>query len=322
VASVELQFPPAISNHSAGGPGYRTSIVELDSGAEERVGFWSAPRYHYNLQYGIRNFADLRTVLNFYVARRGPAVAFRYKDWLDYSSSATGKPSSSTPVNTDQQIGVGNASQTAFQLVKNYADAGATVVRTVTKPVTGSVTISFDGVDQPSGWTVDTTTGIVTFSVAPGNGVVVKAGYLFDVPVRFGGEIDAGLLLALDTFDAGSLPSIPLVEVIGETPSAEDKPPGGSAAVSLAASASFTRATGELLVVTPTTGGFNYTQSEPETGLGLGGPYHRIVNASGSFSFTLKGQLGGTIVSVAAGATYEMWIKDGGAGTKQWAAFP
>jgi len=36
-----------------------------------------------------------------------------------------------------------------------------------------------------SGWWVDAATGIVTFGTAPGAGVVVKAGFEFDVPCRF-----------------------------------------------------------------------------------------------------------------------------------------
>ena len=36
-----------------------------------------------------------------------------------------------------------------------------------------------------SGWTVDTTTGVVTFTAAPAGGVIVRAGFEFDVPVRF-----------------------------------------------------------------------------------------------------------------------------------------
>jgi len=44
---------------------------------------------------------------------------------------------------------------------------------------------SFISILQSSGYTLNLTTGIVTFSAAPGSGVAVSADYEFDVPVRF-----------------------------------------------------------------------------------------------------------------------------------------
>ena len=42
-----------------------------------------------------------------------------------------------------------------------------------------------DGVEQISGWSVDTTTRLVTFSTPPALGVEITADVEFDVPVRF-----------------------------------------------------------------------------------------------------------------------------------------
>jgi uncharacterized protein (TIGR02217 family) len=72
------------------------------------------------------------------------------------------------------------------------------------------VRIAVDGVEQPSGWSVDTTTGIVTFDTAPATGVAVTMGFEFDVPVRF--DTDA-LDVILDLERLGSITSIPLVEI-------------------------------------------------------------------------------------------------------------
>jgi uncharacterized protein (TIGR02217 family) len=57
-------------------------------------------------------------------------------------------------------------------------------VRTITKPVAGTVKVYLDGVEQLWGWSVDTTTGVVTFGTAPAMGVEVTADCEFDVPVR------------------------------------------------------------------------------------------------------------------------------------------
>jgi hypothetical protein len=55
-------------------------------------------------------------------------------------------------------------------------------VRTITKPVLGSVHLYKDAVEQLFGWSVDTTTGLVTFGMAPALGVEFTADFEFDVP--------------------------------------------------------------------------------------------------------------------------------------------
>ena len=61
----------------------------------------------------------------------------------------------------------------------------------------------------PDAFTVDVTTG--TVELAPAPGVVVSAGFQFDVPVRF--DTDA-VEASVTGFKAGHIPSIPLVEVL------------------------------------------------------------------------------------------------------------
>ena len=56
----------------------------------------------------------------------------------------------------------------------------------------------------------DPATGTVSFATAPGNGVAVRAGFEFDVPVRF--DSDA-LDVTLDIERLGSITSIPLLEL-------------------------------------------------------------------------------------------------------------
>ena len=74
----------------------------------------------------------------------------------------------------------------------------------------GTVDIYVDAVLQASGVTVDTTTGIVTFTTAPLVGEVISADFEFDVPVRF--DTDE-MAISMDSFDAGNWSSIPLIEV-------------------------------------------------------------------------------------------------------------
>ena len=66
------------------------------------------------------------------------------------------------------------------------------------------------GVVQMTGWSVNTTTGSVTFTTAPGAGVAITAGFEFDVPVRFDTDM---LDVTLDLERLGSITSIPLLEI-------------------------------------------------------------------------------------------------------------
>jgi uncharacterized protein (TIGR02217 family) len=45
--------------------------------------------------------------------------------------------------------------------------------------------VYLDSIEQLGGWSIDTTTGIVTFSVPPALEAEVTADFEFDVPVRF-----------------------------------------------------------------------------------------------------------------------------------------
>ena len=80
----------------------------------------------------------------------------------------------------------------------------------MTKPAAASVRIALDGAERASGWSVDTTDGVVTFDAAPAAGVAVTAGFVFGVPVRF--DTDA-LDVTFDIERLGSITSIPLLEI-------------------------------------------------------------------------------------------------------------
>lgn len=202
----EVRFPDNISRGARGGPERRTRIVELASGREERNSPWAGSRRRYDASYGIRRADDLAAVVAFFEARMGRLRGFRWKDWSDYKSCLP----SQTPSATDQLLGQGNGTTTAFQLVKTYASGLQSYVRAVNKPVAGTVHVAVGGVEQSSGWSIDSTTGIVTFTVAPAIGASIAVGFEFDVPVRFDSDL---LDVTLDIERLGSITSIPLVEI-------------------------------------------------------------------------------------------------------------
>jgi len=202
----EIRFPDNISRGARGGPERRTQIVELSSGDEERNASWANSRRRYDAAYGVRRADDLASVVAFFEARNGRLYGFRWKDWGDYKSCLP----SATPSGTDQAIGTGDGATAVFQLVKAYASGAQTWTRTITKPVAGTVAVAIGGVVQASSWSVDTTTGLVTFTTAPANATTITAGFEFDVPVRF--DTDQ-LDVTHDIERLGSIASIPLIEV-------------------------------------------------------------------------------------------------------------
>jgi uncharacterized protein (TIGR02217 family) len=202
----EMRFPDNISRGARGGPERRTQIVELASGDEERNASWANSRRRYDVAYGIRRADDLAAVVAFFEARNGRLYGFRYKDWADYKSGLPSQPV--TP--TDQLIGTGDGIVTSFALLKHYTSGAQAWTRTIAKPVAGSVRLALGGVEQMSGWSADTATGVVNFDTAPGAGVAITAGFEFDVPVRF--DTDT-LDVTLDIERLGSITSIPLLEI-------------------------------------------------------------------------------------------------------------
>lgn len=202
----EVRFPDNISRGARGGPQRKVQIVELASGAEERNASWADSRRRFDVAYGIRRADDLQAVVAFFEARGGRLYGFRYKDWADYTSCL---PSRAIDAR-DQVIGTGDGSQKQFRLCKRYGTEELGWTRKISKPVAGSVRVALNEVEQFTGWSVDATTGIVTFDTPPDPGLTVTAGFAFDVPVRFDSDI---MDVTLDFERMGSITSIPLIEL-------------------------------------------------------------------------------------------------------------
>lgn len=202
----EVQFPTGISFGSSGGPTRQTQVVIMGSGAEARNARWINSRREYDIGYGIRSMNDLYTVIAFFEARNAQLIGFRFKDWSDYKSCGP----DSVPQPTDQVLGIGDPTVTAFQLVKLYSSGPSSWTRKILKPVSGTVTIAFNGTQQIGGFSVDTTTGVVQFVSAPPTGQTVTAGFEFDTPVRFDSD---KLTINMKEANAGNFPSIMIKEL-------------------------------------------------------------------------------------------------------------
>lgn len=206
----EVRFPTEISLGARGGPEWRTEIVALGSGFEERNQRWSQSRRTYDAGYGLRSLDDLHAVVAFFEERRGRFHGFRWKDHADWKSC----PPGSNATALDQVIGTGDGMNADFQLAKRYGQFHAPLLRAITKPVAGSVMIAVAGLPATEGveFDVDPTTGTVAFrsGYIPSAGATVTAGFSFDVPVRFDAD---RIEVDLQGFRHGSIPAIPVVEL-------------------------------------------------------------------------------------------------------------
>ncbi len=208
----DVRFPTDIALGAVGGPERRTRIVALASGREERSTPWAHSRRRWEAGYGVRSRADLAAVVAFFEARRGRLHGFRWRDPLDHGSGAPGRP----PQPHDQPLGLGDGVRLAFALVKTYRSGAESYGRPIALPDAASLRVAVDGVETaavslvPAGGGGDPQAAEILFDAPPPAGAAVTAGFLFDTPARF--DSDA-LSISLAAFDAGEIPSIPIVEI-------------------------------------------------------------------------------------------------------------
>lgn len=194
----EVRLPIDIERGARGGPAYKTSVVVMGSGREQRNKNWDQARNKWDIGFGIQDLDDLMEVVTFFRAREGMSRGFLFKDWSDYRA-------------TQDLIGVGDGVAVEYQLARYYGSGVAVHLRTITRPITSTVLVYVNGVLKTL--TTDYTlssSGLITFVVAPPNTHEVRATFEFDVPVRF--DTDE-LAIDLETYDAGAIPSIPVIEV-------------------------------------------------------------------------------------------------------------
>lgn len=207
----DIQFPNDIAQGAIGGPVWDTTIVPSTSGYEQRNTNWDQSRRHWEISHDVYSEAKLNTLLAFFHARQGRAYAFRFKDWSDYYVGMSFVNDQLSYTST-MQFATGDGATTVFQLTKTYADSAATHTRKITRPVAGSVRIYVNGLQQSTGFTVDYTTGLVTFTTAPTSGVLVQWAGQFDCPARFDTDAMSFNLIAVKKGDWGSIPIIEIRE--------------------------------------------------------------------------------------------------------------
>jgi len=214
----EVEFPRQITFKSVGGPTWKTTVNTGLSGAEQRNSNWSITRNKYTVNLitptGQQPASYAQLLLAFFNVVRGKGDAFRLYDWNDNTMS---------PVT----IGIANGTTTVFQLAKPYTIGSRTYSRVITKPITSAITDYqgnalpntvqvFDNSVLTTAYTLDPTTGLITFPTAPLTGHIISAGCQFHIPVRFDSDelpLTAEESDFIDGTGVNSLSQLALIEV-------------------------------------------------------------------------------------------------------------
>lgn len=201
---IDSRFPETYAYGAVSSDDWMTEVVESLARTEYRNAPAAHPRRVWDLSTTFRTQAERDGIHKFFLAMRGQLHAFPFRDLQDYQSARG-------------NIGTGNGTAVAFQLIKNYIVGSEVYSRPITKPVVSTVRVWVNNSEITTGWSVSRATGIVTFTSPPANGYAIEASCEFDVPVRFA---SSRLGWAARDRHAGELAyvceSLQLIEVIGE----------------------------------------------------------------------------------------------------------
>jgi uncharacterized protein (TIGR02217 family) len=165
----ESRLEIGINYGASYGPRFRTLVNQQSDGIEQRQIKWFDPLILCNLAEFPINITELNYLLSFHSSVKGSLIGFRLKDWSDYQASG-------------YTLGTGTGVTQTWQLTKTYRIENNSVTRLISKPVPNSVVLRKDGVIQSLGWSIDTTTGIITTTLT---GSLSVDSFEFDIPVRF-----------------------------------------------------------------------------------------------------------------------------------------
>lgn len=200
------RFDTGISYGSAGGAGFSTTVFEGHGGVEQRGISWATCRGKWNVAQGIRDVSQMKIIRAFFMAVKGKAIGFRYKDWGDFQMTV------------DPATPIADGANRIFNMQCTYTAGALTYVRRIFKPVSGTIAVFDNGVLRTEGvgtgqYAIDYTQGIITFGTAivPVAGHVITVTGEFDLPVRFDTD---NLNVAEDSFSTETWSSIPLIELL------------------------------------------------------------------------------------------------------------
>ena len=209
----ECEFPRDIAFQASGGDCFSTLVNEGFSGYEQRNRNWAFAKAEYQVSLDHKPLAYYQMAMNFFRVVGGRADAFRLLDPLNYR--ATNQACA--------QVADSPYTGCVFQLQVTYSVGSRSYVRTVVKPITSAVerfdgtfcedTVSVRvlGASVASGWTLDHTTGRLTFAERPA--AIPTASFQFHIPVRFDTDKGKAIIEESDVADGEALVTWPGVDL-------------------------------------------------------------------------------------------------------------
>jgi uncharacterized protein (TIGR02217 family) len=161
-------------------PTFQTRIQRAVSGRELRALDYPYPLWQFTLVFDFlrdnpaAGHDELRTLMGFFMLCQGAYGSFLFQDPSDYQVSG-------------QQIGIGNASTTSFQLLRTMGTTlpGGGFPEPIVAPNVVSA-VYLDGITQsPASYAVDQNTGLLNFATAPGGGQIITADFSYYFRCRF-----------------------------------------------------------------------------------------------------------------------------------------
>lgn len=170
----DIRLPVDIDRHPTGGPQFNTTILKLFSGKERRNKNWQRSLGTWTIAYGETEKSNLIDIINTFYAVNGQADGFRLKDWSDFQIGDTLGGDTSTK----QAIGTGDGINNIFQIYKSYSMGSTTFLRIITRPVVGTLRVFIGSSEKiiSVDWTVDFTTGLITFLATAAVGTLTLTG--------------------------------------------------------------------------------------------------------------------------------------------------
>lgn len=132
---------------TSGGPTIMSTVVTMPNGVEYRNEDFADKNGRWDIGDRVCSISELHQMQKHFRVVGGKVHSFGFKDWADY-------------VVTNDGV-VSKISTNTFQLQKKYEFGGLVDLRTITKPVAGTVRVSSNGNVIPDA-VVDYTKGIVT----------------------------------------------------------------------------------------------------------------------------------------------------------------
>lgn len=312
---VNLQLPEWLSNGSVLGPSWNTTVQETPGGGRNANQKQTRPRWRYDIAKSLLKLEDddsqieaIHELVRFFNAVKGARNTWKLWDPIDNSLHQDGRTLSETATDAPV-IGVGDGSETTFQIAKPYTFGGETTYRPIVLPKPGSYTVWVDEVQvTPANYSIGEFNGKLILNTAPGAGEQVRVMCHFYVHAAFTEEADRWLAIEAQN-NIGSIASLPVVEVPSSVVFFDYPDAGGSTLhtnQSMTGNHQILYQQGRYQEFLNTSGSGKDLILPPKAEVpGSGGPIFIIALSSDSTSGAVikDGDTGGTILSLAPGET-------------------